>query len=426
MMFKAAFIALFASVASASVLNPSEGVPADSKLGMNLLRKAQVIEPARHLEQNNNEAQSFIAGYELKYLGCSSLIQVNPEGNQDEGILYTQHLVKFALCPENSCGSCSGGGEYVVNMLEFVDAYTEAKLNEKEMACENIRENCYCDNANDDEVCENSCYSQAGMDSCIEYEGQEEFEIQRYLECQGKWVVLCCLLRTYCRKQVCILTKKLFLPSTEMENNNGNNNNNNQNANNYNNQNGNYYGSLYVGPYCSSDGHSIHLGVFYDQGCTNRADNNLYAKRNYGASLPFSSESLVKRECISCKQYEQNDNNNNNNNGNNNNGNYNYYNYEINEICEQSYETAVKCESGMSKNYKDTTGCDYINNILPRLTSASKSAGVYGSLSASPGGAAKAFAWIFAATTILFGAYAYFLYRKIKRGGAGVPSGNLA
>jgi hypothetical protein len=394
MMFKAALIALFASVASAGVLNPAEGVPADSKLGQNLLRKAEVIEPARHLEQNNG--QSFIAGYELKYLGCSSLIQVNPEGNGDEGILYTQHLVRFALCPENSCSSCSGGGQYVVNMMEFVDAYTEAKLNEKEMMCENIRENCYCDNANDDEVCENTCYANAGMDSCIEYEGQEEFEIQRYLECQ------------------------------EMENGNGNNNNNNNNnqyANNYN-QNGNYYGSLYIGPYCASDGHSINLGVFYDQGCTSHADISLYAKRNYGASLPFSSESMVKRECISCKQYEQN--NNNNNNGNNNNGNY-YQNYEINEICEQSYESAVKCESAMSISYKDTTGCDYINNILPRLTSASKSAGVHGSLSASGNGAAKAFAWIFAATTVLFGAYAYFLYRKIKRGGAAaMPSGNLA
>jgi hypothetical protein len=24
------------------------------------------------------------------------------------------------------------------------------------------------------------------MEECIEYEGEEEFEIQRYLECQGK------------------------------------------------------------------------------------------------------------------------------------------------------------------------------------------------------------------------------------------------
>lgn len=187
MIFRAAALfSLFASV-SAGVLNPSEGVPADSKLGQDLLRKAKVITPARHLEQNGQDGEvTYIAKYDIKYLGCNSLIQVNPEGNADEGILYTQHLVRFALCPSGSCSSCSGGGEYVVNMMEFVDAYTEAKLEEQEYQCEMIRENCYCDNANDDEACENQCYASAGMSQCIEYEGDEEFEIQRYLECAGK------------------------------------------------------------------------------------------------------------------------------------------------------------------------------------------------------------------------------------------------
>ena len=187
MMFRTALVALLSSAVSAKIFNPSEGVAADSSMGQALLRKATVVKPARHLEQNYERDASFLAQYDIKYLGCSSLIQVNPEGNADEGILYTQHLVRFALCPANSCSSCSGGGEYVVNMLEFVDAYTEAKLTEKEYKCEMIRENCYCDNANDDEVCENQCYTSAGMEECIEYEGQEEFEIQRYLECAGTY-----------------------------------------------------------------------------------------------------------------------------------------------------------------------------------------------------------------------------------------------
>ena len=187
MMFRAALVSFLAAAASATIINTAtESVPADSKLGRDLLRKATVVTPARHLEQNQEEDNQFLARYDIKYLGCGSLIQINPEGNRDEGILYNQHLVRFALCPADQCGSCSGGGEYVVNMMEFVDAYTEAKLNEKEYQCEMIRENCYCENANDDEVCENQCYKQAGMSSCIEYEGQEEFEVQRYLECGGK------------------------------------------------------------------------------------------------------------------------------------------------------------------------------------------------------------------------------------------------
>jgi hypothetical protein len=70
--------------------------------------------------------------------------------------------------------------------MEFVDAYTEMKMSEQETKCEYIREYCYCDNANDDESCENQCYIDANMSECVEYEGDEEFEIQRYLECDGK------------------------------------------------------------------------------------------------------------------------------------------------------------------------------------------------------------------------------------------------
>jgi len=181
MKFTAALLSLV-SAASAGVIDP-KGLSAASKAGQNLLRKATVV---RALEQQDDD--SFLAFYDIKYLGCASLLQVNGEGGGDEGILYQQNLVRFALCPSGSCSSsCSGGGEYVVNMMEFVDAYTEAKLNEKEYQCEMIRENCYCDNANDDDVCENQCYTNAGMSECIEYEGQEEFEIQRYLECAGKF-----------------------------------------------------------------------------------------------------------------------------------------------------------------------------------------------------------------------------------------------
>ena len=130
-----------------------------------------------------------MVNYSIKYLGCSSLVQINREGGgEDDPLLYTQNLVKFGLCPsDESCSSCNkGDAQYVVNMEEFIDAYTEMKMEEQERNCEYVREYCYCDNANDDEACENQCYAEKGMDYCIEYEGEEEFEIQRYLECAGK------------------------------------------------------------------------------------------------------------------------------------------------------------------------------------------------------------------------------------------------
>lgn len=191
-MFKAALFALLASAASANFV-PKGDVAADSAFGQKLLSKATVVEHARHLDQERDV--TFIAKYSIRYLGCSSLVQVREEGGGDEGLLYTQNLVRFALCPSSSCSSCSGGGEYVVSMMEFVDSYTEFKLTEKEYACEMIRENCYCDNANDDDVCENQCYTNQGMPECIEYEGQEEFEIQGYLECEGKSTLVLFLLQ---------------------------------------------------------------------------------------------------------------------------------------------------------------------------------------------------------------------------------------
>lgn len=199
MFFRSSIIAALVSAVSASSRNtmiaPQEdfNIAADSRIGRKLMANARRVEAdgqeTRRAENNNQDAD-WLYGFSIKYDGCSSLIQIRQEGgNQDEGLLYSQNMVKFSLCPGNSEGSCSGCGkgaaQYVVNMMDFVDAYTEMKLEKQEYACEMIREYCYCDNANDDQVCENQCYTDAGMDVCIEYEGGDEFEIQRYLECTG-------------------------------------------------------------------------------------------------------------------------------------------------------------------------------------------------------------------------------------------------
>jgi len=282
--------------------------------------------------------------------------------------------------------------------MDFIDAYTEMKMEEKERQCEYVRENCYCDNANDDEVCENQCYAEKGMDYCIEYEGEEEFEIQRYLEC------------------------------AELEGADGNNNNNgNYNYGNNDNNGVDMYRQYYVGPSCSaSDGMSINMAVFMDAGCSTKAASGTYEAFNYGRSLPFESESIIeKNECISCEKVDedqnQNNQNGNNQNGNNQNGNNQNYNYnydrEVSELCEQSYEMAAKCEQNLSPSnyfYPDTTGCTYINNILPRLEKATRK--ISGSsASAASGGASTAFAVIFFLTSCVLGAYSFFLYRKIHR-----------
>ena len=194
MLFRSVIFAALAACVSAKnfprpvaeAMIPDFNMPAESKSGKRLLSKA------RRVENNNNNDQEadWLAGYSIKYDSCSSLIQVREEGGDEEGLLYTQNLVKFVICAGNASGSCdscgSGIAQYVVNMRDFVEAYSEMKTEQKEYACEMIAEYCYCDNANDDEVCEAQCYTDAGMDECIQYEGQEEFEIAEYLECEGK------------------------------------------------------------------------------------------------------------------------------------------------------------------------------------------------------------------------------------------------
>jgi hypothetical protein len=190
MLFRIALAALLSAVVSASSFTPNGDVAANSALGQRMLSMATVVEPARHLEQQERDF-TFVANYSIRYTGCASLVQLAQQGNNnnnnnDQGMLYTQQLVSFSLCPTDSCSNskCTNGGEYVIGLEDFVNLYTEYKLNDQEWQCEYIRENCYCDNANDDQACENDCYTSNNMDSCIQIEGEEQFEVQRYLECQ--------------------------------------------------------------------------------------------------------------------------------------------------------------------------------------------------------------------------------------------------
>jgi len=278
-------------------------------------------------------------------------------------------------------------------MTEFLQAYSQAKEEELEQKCEAVQNTCYCNNNNNEEYCLNQCYEEAGLADCIEVEGQERFELERYVECANM----------------------------EAQNDNQNQYNNNQNGqnngqNNYNYQNNNGEMELFVGPYCASDGKSIHLGLFYNEGCSNKADLSLYEKANWGQSLPYSAKNqpIIRHgEWISCEQVDENQNQYQNNQNQYNNNNWN--DREAIELCQQSYEQAAKCETGMDHYYADTSGCEFIKTTLPRLHAAA-SGGMSG------GSTSSALAWLFGTTTALFGAYAYFLYRKIKRGSVTLAS----
>jgi hypothetical protein len=170
----------------------------------------------------------------------------------------------------------------------------------------------------------------------------------------------------------------------------------------------------FVGPYCSpQDSFAIHLGVFYNQYCSERVTSEVYmAELMYEAELPYSTTSLVDQSCIDCSKVDENQQNNNNNNNA----------PEVSETCEAMYNYAAKCEQKMEISNgaaQDNTGCEFINVVLPRVNTANKS---FAATTVKGGKGAKAFAGIFAFTTALFASYAYFLYRKIKRGSVDLSS----
>lgn len=155
-----------------------------------------------------------------------------------------------------------------------------------------------------------------------------------------------------------------------MEGGDNNNNNNQNNGQQYQYDANAYYGSYYVGPYCATDGKSIHLGVFKDEGCSVQAEDSIYASKNYGVALPFSASSgdalVDTSDCISCKVDEPE----------NNNQTSNLFDPKVNEVCQLSYERAARCEANMDIPYRDTSACETIHTILPRFEDASQPNGV--------------------------------------------------
>ena len=208
---------------------------ADSVLGKRLLSKATILEEPdeataqllrgrraneggyyNNFNQQNYDNQngiSELASLYISYTGCSSFLvpdfgdgdsgdggginyynmqqfgyQKQQYGDNayayydDDGLL-RQNLVFLTLCSKNTCRSCSG--QYAVDMVDFLDVYTEMQMEQSEYQCEYVREHCYCSNGYY-ESCLSTCYSNAGLSGCMQdYYGGESFQLQEYLECRG-------------------------------------------------------------------------------------------------------------------------------------------------------------------------------------------------------------------------------------------------
>lgn len=372
MKFLVALTSLFASTAAASFEAGSgmtSAIPANSKAGRNLISKARRVADAQ--EQDD----SWVANYEIKFQGCHHVSQWNEEVEDEDDVrIETLRLVRFRLCPAGECSSESGYGcrenfgDYIVDMNTYVASFLEMKEEYEEALCEAYLEagNCVCedngDDAFDEDVCQSTCFAAAGMSYCAKNENA--LDLNEYLEC-GQYEPP---EYYYNRK----------LADAEVE--------------------------YFLGPYCADQGGEIKMGLFDDETCTNFADNYGYGGRttfeaiSNGQQLP--SGSIINTQCWSCQGEADGD---------------DQAAVEPTEFCAAAYEIAGKCEQYLENgsNYftANENACTYLEGIQMTRTN-----GIIISGQGSKNKVAGAFIGIFAVSFILLGAYVYYLKSKLDRG----------
>lgn len=315
---------------SATSINVGDSLKTSNKIGQKLLSKARRLEN----DEEDEQAMQWVADYSLKFQGCHHLVQWNEEADGEEDVrLFKKRLIRFRLCPSDSCsasdaGGCDEGyGDYIVDMQTYLEAYYESKMQAAEETCGDYAENyCNCEGNGDDGWNENKCMYEcivdAGMSQCYQYmEDQmyaEDFEVQQYMEC------------------------------AQFDFDNGNRKLEEQEEE-----------QFFIGPFCSEQGGSINLGVFSDESCSVPIEDETYGAYTFksmtGFALPYAEKSIVGSECNSCLQVDENEDGNNGDD----------QEAELTEVCQMAYQNAGKCELNLEGTirYPNDNACNYIEGI---------------------------------------------------------------
>ena len=391
-----------------------DGIAADSAFGRHLISKSRRVEQANYSEQDI----SFVSGYSIKFMGCHHVTQWATEEEQEQmeetdqynddedevtlnasnGRIRSKGLVRFRLCPTDSCfdhfevGCASNYGEYVVDMYGFLEVYIAWQVEQESYMCDNYRSTCFtecfesssancytncykkygvtaalCSNNNDDDA---NAYSNYDAYASSGY-GVNGIDLEDYLEC-GEYEV--------------------YAEDGEEI-------------------------AHYLGPYCANQGGDIRLGFFQDQYCSIPSSFQAsYYEKISGIEIPYTKTSLVKTGCMSCDDTSENQEAANGQNYYNydSDGNTNYYAAKnVNEMCSGLYMTSGKCESHFNEEdvpYPEEGACTYIESVK-RL----QNDGIIRSnqmVSSKPASVAIGVFTTFAAS---MGGYVYYLKSKIQR-----------
>jgi len=350
-------LAVLASACCGAAANrptPMGDITADSVLGRTLILQA------RNLDQSATDI-TWVAGYSIKFQGCHSVQQWNPDVNEANDVrLKAKNLVRFRLCPTSTCSAstgagCSGGyGDYIIDMTTFLDAYYVAKTNAETLACQS--HTCDCSGADNQDYCLYDCYLAAGMSYCSDtnpYTGKStsQIDVQNYLDCAQ-------------------YKNRRRLAANDVQ--------------------------YFIGPYCSEQGGSIFMGMFTDDSCSEHADDYFGVttfQTMTGATLPYGDTSLVGSDCLSCL------------------GSSDGSGASVGEQCATIYAIAGKCESSLPQgmtSYPNTNGCNYMEGI--KIT---RKDGIIISSASRPSPVTSSFIVIFAMTCAALLFYVWYLRRRL-------------
>eukprot|EP00571_Detonula_confervacea_P014758 CAMPEP_0172298764 /NCGR_PEP_ID=MMETSP1058-20130122/1267_1 /TAXON_ID=83371 /ORGANISM="Detonula confervacea, Strain CCMP 353" /LENGTH=429 /DNA_ID=CAMNT_0013008053 /DNA_START=60 /DNA_END=1349 /DNA_ORIENTATION=- len=383
-----------------------DGITADSSFGRHLISKSRRVE-----EATANDI-SFVSNYSIKFLGCHHVtqwasedeVEEQDEENDDEdeaaslnaanGRIRSKGLVRFRLCPADSCfdhfgmGCSSNFGEYVVDLYQFLEVYIAWQIEEVQTKCATYRNTCYTQCYQSSSAnCYSSCYGKYGVEAslCASYNNNNnngdgtydnygnEFALDDYLQCA-----------------------EYEITNTDGEEL-----------------------SHYLGPYCANQGGDVLLGFFQDQYCAIPSSYQAsYFQKMTGIEIPYTKSSIVSTNCMSCEAAADED-------ADANNYNQDYYNYdadgnrnyyvakEVNDLCGTMYMQSGKCETDLSKDvvpYPEEGACTYIESVKQL-----KSDGIIRAdqkISSKPASIAIG---VFTGMAVLIGGYVYYLKSKIAR-----------
>eukprot|EP00555_Chaetoceros_dichaeta_P011995 CAMPEP_0198256298 /NCGR_PEP_ID=MMETSP1447-20131203/6238_1 /TAXON_ID=420782 /ORGANISM="Chaetoceros dichaeta, Strain CCMP1751" /LENGTH=370 /DNA_ID=CAMNT_0043942899 /DNA_START=125 /DNA_END=1237 /DNA_ORIENTATION=- len=357
-------------------------IPANSKTGMNLLSKAH-----RQLDNADADADldmTWVVNYSIVFQGCHAIRQWNAEVEDEDDVrLENKNLVRFRLCPTDTCNSNNGGGcssgygDYIVDMADYLDMFLEMKEEAREQACEAYIESGVCGQCDDDDedACQNACFQNNGMSECIEDEDEDAINIVEFAACAQYEFPEAAY--GYDRKLEDAGDEEVV---------------------------------YYIGPQCSSNGGKVYMSLFTDETCTTVATGEYgsatgaetYAELSFGKSLPYSSKTIIDSECYSCQKIDENED-------------YDAYaEPEISEFAEAIYAPSGKCEQYVSYDSNpnpNSNACQYLEGIK-----MVRNDGIIVTGSGSSNKVAAAFIGIFAVSFILLGSYVYYLKSKLDRG----------